>query len=926
MKRITALLAAMLLALVTYSQPISTSVGNLTTCTDNIVVPIEVVKCNNVGAISLTLGYDMSVLTFNSFQNPHPALSTGYLLVINQASGKIYFSWHSVIPLNIFQGTLIEYTFTSAGGYSALNWDLTTQGACEYSDVPGNILPAQFINGSITVVPDPVVVSQPANVELEEGQNASFTVSATNATSYQWQYSDDGGTTWTDLANGIPYSGVTTATLQIFATPVYLNGYQYRCIASGLCAPPATSNPASLIVHPIINTTIGNLTACADEIVVPINVSHFYGVAGISLTLGYNTVVLNYTGVHSSHPALAVGTFFDNSSLGRVYISWFSLVPVNIGDDVLLELSFSSSTPGSTTLVWDNLVSGNCEYNNILGNVITAFFHDGNINVLAVPTKYNVTGGGEYCAGSNGKAVGLFDSQNGITYNLMRDGVQVAQMAGTGNALNFGTFTDVGVYTVYAFNPSTGCDSDMNGSVSIAVNPVPTADAGADHIMLIGQNVVLDGSASGGTPGYTYLWTPGGATTEDATVSPAATTTYTLLVTDSKGCQASDQVTVTVYTNTIGGYVTYNNAGAAPLVGVTVYLQGQGGSKSVMTDVTDANGYYEFPALENGTYDLWVTSTNPWGGVNSTDALLIMEHFINLLPITNPLRLQAADVDASGFINTSDAFNAARRFAQIITSFPAGDWVFQTANITLFLDNFVQANLKGNCVGDANSSFNPNLKAAPEVSLVEKGQIHVAGKNRIQIPVQAMANMDVAAISLVMDMPANLTVDKVTMDGEEMVFTQQNKTLRISWYNTEGKSVSKGQTLFTISASLKGQLSSTSFSIVEGELATTGAQVIPGASLSMPKLSLIPLALSMQNYPNPFNASTQITYQLPAAGNVSLKVYNLLGEMVANLVNGYQDAGSYTLPFDGTSIEPGIYHYRLDVNGEVITRSMVRVR
>jgi Rax2 C-terminal beta propeller domain/Secretion system C-terminal sorting domain len=70
----------------------------------------------------------------------------------------------------------------------------------------------------------------------------------------------------------------------------------------------------------------------------------------------------------------------------------------------------------------------------------------------------------------------------------------------------------------------------------------------------------------------------------------------------------------------------------------------------------------------------------------------------------------------------------------------------------------------------------------------------------------------------------------------------------------------------------------------------------------------------MQNYPNPFNPSTTITYQIAATGHVTLKVYNLLGQEVATLVNGVMSAGSYTAHFNAARLASGIYFYRLATN------------
>src|SRR5690606_24928583 len=62
-----------------------------------------------------------------------------------------------------------------------------------------------------------------------------------------------------------------------------------------------------------------------------------------------------------------------------------------------------------------------------------------------------------------------------------------------------------------------------------------------------------------------------------------------------------------------------------------------------------------------------------------------------------------------------------------------------------------------------------------------------------------------------------------------------------------------------------------------------------------------------QNYPNPFNPSTVISYELPVSGDVTLKVYDVLGNEIATLVNEEKPAGIYEVEFDGSMLSSGIY-------------------
>jgi hypothetical protein len=90
----------------------------------------------------------------------------------------------------------------------------------------------------------------------------------------------------------------------------------------------------------------------------------------------------------------------------------------------------------------------------------------------------------------------------------------------------------------------------------------------------------------------------------------------------------------------------------------------------------------------------------------------------------------------------------------------------------------------------------------------------------------------------------------------------------------------------------------------------------------------IPSTFSLeQNYPNPFNPSTEIAFSITKANRITLKVYNLLGQEVATLMDGPENAGTYKVTFDARKLASGMYLYRLSTNtGIVAVRKMLLLK
>jgi hypothetical protein len=118
----------------------------------------------------------------------------------------------------------------------------------------------------------------------------------------------------------------------------------------------------------------------------------------------------------------------------------------------------------------------------------------------------------------------------------------------------------------------------------------------------------------------------------------------------------------------------------------------------------------------------------------------------------------------------------------------------------------------------------------------------------------------------------------------------------------------------------------TATDIDNSRISTTFTVTTSGVNVD-DKANIIPTEFSLsQNYPNPFNPSTTISFGLPRSSNVTLKVYNILGEEVANLVNKVMPAGYQTVVFDASKLASGMYIYRLEAGSFVQVKKMMMLK
>ena len=214
---------------------------------------------------------------------------------------------------------------------------------------------------------------------------------------------------WTPFSfQSIVVNGIATGTAHV------------RIITNGIPSHPTVISSPTITVNapPSVFSVTGGGSYCS-------------GGAGVAVGLSGSEMGVNYQ------------LYGDSSPLGS---------PVSGTGGAI---SFGNqATAGTYTVVATNAMSG-CSAN-MTGSVT--------VTVGASPSAYSVSGGGSYCSGGSGVAVGLSGSEAGVNYQLKKDGSDVGTaVSGTGSALNFGNQTAAGTYTVFAANATTGCTANMTG-------------------------------------------------------------------------------------------------------------------------------------------------------------------------------------------------------------------------------------------------------------------------------------------------------------------------------------------------------------------------------------------------------------------------------------------------------------------------------
>ncbi len=225
------------------------------------------------------------------------------------------------LPQTVCAGSNAVFSVTATGPVTGYQWQVSTNGGANFTDIPGATASTLTLTAvttgmnnnqyrcvvssscgagitsnavTLTVNSTATITAQPSNSAVCIGANASFSVTATGGTGYQWQVSTNGGGTFNDIG------GATASTLTITGVTAGMNNNQYRCVISSLCT-TATSTAAILTVFatPTVSAQPANTAVCASA-----NTS--FSVSGAGPITGYQWQV-------------NTGSGFGNITNGGVY-------------------------------------------------------------------------------------------------------------------------------------------------------------------------------------------------------------------------------------------------------------------------------------------------------------------------------------------------------------------------------------------------------------------------------------------------------------------------------------------------------------------------------------------------------------------------------------------------------------------------------
>lgn len=468
-------------------------------------------------------------------------------------------SWTNLGNTGVYSGAnTATLSISNTTGLNGNQYRCIVTGSLSHKDTSAAAMLTVYNSTSIT--------AQPADAIVCAGKDTSFRIHAGGASlSYQWQ--ENQGGSFHDIANNLLYNGATTDSLVLTTTGINMNGYTYRCIIHNVCGQTDTTASRVLTVHanPVASiNAAGPLSFCQnDSVLLQTNAGFTYQwlLNGNPVNnAGNNTYAVYNNGIYAVRITDNNGcsSLSSNDTVTVYSLPVAQITPTgNTNICTGSSLTLNANTGTGLSYQWQengNAISGatNATYTAANNSSYTVVITNSNgckktsaasiVTLLPYPVALaSATGNTTVCQGGT---VSLnTPATNGYTYQWLQNGTPVSNATATAY-----TASSSGSYRVVVTN-TAGC-TDTSAAIAVAVIPVqPAVISNAGPLSFCaGDSVILITNALAGA---TYQWQVNGnniSNAADTAYTAITPGTYTITITNAANCPAvSNPLAVTVH-------------------------------------------------------------------------------------------------------------------------------------------------------------------------------------------------------------------------------------------------------------------------------------------------------------------------------------------------------------------------------------------
>ena len=460
----------------------------------------------------------------------------------------------------------------------------------------------------------------------------------------------------------------------------------------------------------------------------------------------------------------------------------------------------------------------------------------------------------------------------------------------------------------------------------------PKIDAPDTIYVNFGDSVLLSALIDG-----VHVWSWSNGDTATQTYYPALHTTVAVLSVYFQNSICYDTVVIIPIWNgcEIRGRLIYPSHQNWPLPNQKVVLYNS--SLSIVDSArTNTIGEFILMSIDSGSYYIVHEASYPWGGVNGTDALMIVRHYTSRHFLTG-MGLEAAKVNNRSNINSLEALRVAQRCIGIVDSFASGDWLIDTVPVTInFGDTTKRPLLNSLCFGDVNASFLPLLLTRKShETIYSKGILPVRNFENYKLPLFLNKSVSSGAFTLRLQLPDNITVRDVSFSSTiqndlknnatnnyGIWFKQMGDILSIVWFDESPMSFDYNNPI--IELSLQGDFNNRLIKVVDLEFADEQARVISGLNLSAfyPELAT---SSNVVLFPNPSFDNATLSVSVDCQSTLMVTVFDAQGKVILSNISYSVPSGNTVIPIPLAGLLPGLYYLKSEIySGEQLKTTFFR--